>query len=201
MIKDVIFDFGSVLVDWNPLHLYEPYFGDKAKAERFLDEVCPYSWNTTVDGGKTIAAATAERIALYPRWEKEIRMYYGEWIKMMGGEIPGMREILLSLKSRGYGIYGLTNWSRETFPLIKDEYDIFKLLDGYIVSGEENIMKPAPEFYNILLARYGLKAEECVFVDDNPANVDGGEAVGIRSILFSSPEQLKCDLPEILGQA
>lgn len=199
MIKDVIFDFGSVLVDWNPLHLYEPYFGDRAKAEWFLTEICPYSWNTTVDGGKTIASATAERIALYPQWEKEIRMYFGQWIKMMGGEIPGMRDIIVSLKDQGFGVYGLTNWSRETFPLIRDKYDIFKLLDGYIVSGEENIMKPAPAFYNLLLSRYDLKAEECVFIDDNPVNVEGGEAVGIRSILFSNPERLKSNLPEILA--
>ena len=198
MIRNIIFDFGAVLVDWNPHHLFDSYFNDSQKCEYFLDVICPYSWNVTVDAGKEIKTATDERIALYPDWEKEIRMYYGEWIKMMGGEIHGMREIITDLKSKGYGVYGLTNWSRETFPLISDDYPIFKLLDGYVVSGVERTMKPLPEIYNILLERYGLNASECVFIDDNPANIEGGEAVGIKGIIFESPEQLKEELAKVL---
>ena len=86
MIRNIIFDFGAVLLDWNPEHLYGPYFKDEARMRHFLTEICPYSWNTTVDAGRSTAEATAERIALHPEWEKEIRMYYGEWTKMMGGQ-------------------------------------------------------------------------------------------------------------------
>lgn len=200
MIKNIIFDFGAVLVDWNPHHLFDPYFNDDEKCEYFLETVCPYSWNVTVDAGKEIAVATAERIALFPEWEKEIRMYYGEWIKMMGGEIAGMREIIEELKAKGYRVYGLTNWSRETFPLICDDYPIFKLLEGYVVSGIERTMKPLPEIYNILLERYSLKAEESIFIDDNPTNIEGGEAVGIKGIIFESPEQLREELSKVLPE-
>ena len=127
-------------------------------------------------------------------------MYYGEWIKMMGGEIAGMREIIEELKAKGYGVYGLTNWSRETFPLICDDYPIFKLLEGYVVSGVERTMKPLPEIYNILLERYSLKAEESIFIDDNPTNIEGGEAVGIKGIIFESPEQLREELSKVLPE-
>lgn len=198
MIRNILFDFGAVLVDWNPRHLYEPYFGDRELTDWFLSEVCPYSWNTTVDGGRSTADATAERLALYPEWDKEIRMYYGEWMKMMGGEIPGMSDLIKELKSRGYGVYGLTNWSRETFPLVRARYHIFDLLDGYVVSGEEMTMKPYPELYQILLKRFSLKAEECLFIDDNKANTDGGEAVGIRGLVFESVGKLRADLREVL---
>ena len=92
MIRNIIFDFGAVLLDWSPEHLYKPYFNDDEKMRHFLTEVCPYSWNATVDAGKSTADATAERVALFPEWEKEIRMYYGQWEKMMNGEIPGMRK-------------------------------------------------------------------------------------------------------------
>ncbi len=198
MIRNIIFDFGYVLVDWDPHHLYDPYFNDPAKTEWFLENVCPYTWNVTVDAGRTTEDAMAERIALYPEWEKEIRMYFGQWIKMMNGQIPGMEEIVRELKVRGYGIYGLTNWSAETFPLIRDTYPIFKLMDGIVVSGEERIKKPDPEIYRILLRRYSLKPEECIFIDDNPANVAAGQAEGIRGLVFTSPEQLRMDLRAIL---
>lgn len=198
MIRNIIFDFGYVLVDWDPHHLYDPYFNDPEKTGWFLENVCPYIWNVTVDAGRTTEDAMAERIALYPEWEKEIRMYFGQWIKMMNGQIPGMEEIVRELKVRGYGIYGLTNWSAETFPLIRDTYPIFKLMDGIVVSGEERIKKPDPEIYRILLRRYSLKPEECIFIDDNPANVAAGEAEGIRGLVFTSPEQLRMDLSAIL---
>lgn len=191
MIRNIIFDFGAVLVDWNPRYLYEPYFGDPEKTEHFLTEICPYSWNVFVDGGKPTAEATAERIALYPEWEKEIRMYYGQWIKMMGGVLPGMEELLSELKALGYPLWGLTNWSRETFPLVREKYSIFSLLSGIVVSGEEQLLKPQPEIYRRLLKRYSLNPSECLFIDDNPANVAGGEALGIKGIVFESAAQLR----------
>ena len=198
MIRNVIFDFGGVLVDWNPRYLYDPYFGDPAKTDHFLEQICPYSWNATVDAGKSTAEATAERIALYPEWEKEIRMYYGEWIKMMNGELPGMRELVAELKDKGYGIYGLTNWSAETFPLIRDTYPIFRLMDGIVVSGEEHTMKPRPEIYRILLDRYALNSSESVFIDDNPDNIAAAETFGIKGIVFSSVGDLRTKLEEVL---
>lgn len=201
MIRNIIFDFGAVLLDWSPEHLYKPYFNDEGKMRHFLTEVCPYSWNATVDAGRSTAEATAERVALFPEWEKEIRMYFGQWEKMMNGEIPGMREIVESLKEKGYGVYGLSNWSAETFvPFVRDKYPVLKLLDGYVVSGFEKVKKPDPQLYRILLDRYGLKADECLFIDDNPDNIAAGEALGIRGIVFSSPVELKERLAEVLQE-
>ena len=199
MIRNIIFDFGAVLLDWDPRHLYVPYFGDAAKAEWFLTEICPYSWNTEADAGRLTAEMTEERVALFPEWEKEIRMYYGRWIEMMGGQVPGMEALVRDLKERGYGLYGLTNWSRETFPLVRDRYPVLGLLDGMVVSGEEMTAKPGPGLYRILLERYGLRADECLFIDDNPVNIAGGEAVGIRGLVFHDAEQVRSDLNKILG--
>lgn len=198
MIRNIIFDFGAVLVDWDPHRVYVPYFGDEARAEWFLTEICPYSWNTQADRGRPLAEITQERVDAFPEWEKEIRMYYDRWIEMMGDEIPGMRQLVSDYKSRGFGVYGLTNWSRETFPLVRDRYPVFGLLDGYVVSGEEMTMKPDPELFHILLKRFGLQASECVFVDDVPRNVEGALAVGMHGLLFHDAEQLREDLRRIL---
>lgn len=199
MINNIIFDFGAVLVDWNPHYLYDPYFGDAAKAEWFLTEICPYDWNAQCDAGRPIKDITAERVALFPEWEKEIRMYFDRWVDMMGGPIPGMEALVREYKQRGYGVWGLTNWSGETFPLVRHNYPVFDLLDGYVVSGVEKLLKPDARLYRVLLDRYGLKAEECVFIDDNPANTAGAEAVGIKGIVFQGAEQLRKQLDDLLG--
>lgn len=200
MIRNIIFDFGSVLVDWNPERLYGPYFNDDAKMRYFLTEICPHAWNAQADAGRSTAEITEERVAVHPEWEKEIRMYFGQWIKMMGEQIPGMQELVEELKDRGYRLYGLTNWSAETFPLVKDNYPVFRLLDGIVVSGEEKIAKPDPGIFRILLQRYGLKPEECLFIDDNPGNVSTGESLGIRGLIFTSAAALKSRLAEVLPE-
>ena len=197
-INHLIFDFGGVLVDWNPRYVFVPWFGDAAKAEWFLTEICPYEWNAQVDLGLTTAEVTEARVAEFPEWEKEIRMYYGRWIEMLHGDVPGMEALVREYKRRGYHIWGLTNWSYELFPLVRDRFPVFDLMDGIVVSGVEKAIKPHPELYHILLDRYGLKAGECVFIDDNAANVAGAEAVGIKGILFEGEKRLRKELDAIL---
>ena len=198
MIRHLIYDFGAVLVDWDPRRLYVPYFGDEARADWFLTEICPYEWNAQVDAGRSPKEVTEERVALFPEWEKEIRLYFDRWIDMMGDGIPGMESLVRDYKARGYGAWGLTNWSRELFPLVRNRYPVFDLMDGIVVSGVEKVIKPHPELYRILLDRYGLEAGECVFIDDNAANVSGAEAVGIRGIRFEGEKLLREKLEELL---
>lgn len=191
MIKHLIFDFGAVLVDWNPYYLYDPYFGDHAKAEHFLQTIHAFDWNAQVDAGRPSAEITEETVAKFPQWEKEIRMFYDRWIEMMGGPIPGMEALVREYKARGYGVWGLTNWSQEFFPLVRDRYPVFQVLEGYVVSGVEKVIKPDARLYRILLDRYGLKAEECVFIDDNAANVAGAIQAGMAAVRFTDPATLK----------
>ena len=184
-LKNIIFDFGGVLLDWNPHYLYDPYFGDKEKAEWFLTNICTYEWNAQHDNGKPVAEGTAELIAQYPEWEKEIRMYYGEFMKMMGGQIPGMEELVKELKHRGYRVFGLSNWSVETFALVRPAYPVLDLMEDMVISGEERVMKPDHRIYEIALERFGIKAEESVFIDDNLATVKAASELGIKGFLFN----------------
>jgi 2-haloacid dehalogenase len=110
---------------------------------------------------------------------------------MLNGEVPGMKEWICELKNAGYKVYGLSNWSHETFPMVKDKYEAFSMMDGIVMSGEELIAKPDLRIYKILLERYGLKAEECIFIDDRKENIIAGEQVGIRGIIFEDCEQVK----------
>ena len=191
MIKNVIFDFGCVLVNWDQHNLYDAHFGSKEKTDWFIDNVCTWEWNNQTDIGKTFAESVAEKVAEFPEWEKEIRMYWERWVDMIGGEVAGMKEWISELKDAGYKLYGLSNWSSETFPLVKDKFAAFGMLDGIVMSGEELIGKPDLRIYQILLDRYGLNAEECVFIDDRLSNIEAGEKVGIRGIVFENCEQAK----------
>jgi 2-haloacid dehalogenase len=197
MIKNIVFDFGCVLVYWNQHNLYDPYFGSREKTDWFIENICTMQWNNETDLGKPFAQAVSEKIAEFPEWEKEIRMYWERWEEMIGGAVPGMEEWIRDLKSQGYAVYGLTNWSTETFPFVKDKFAVFGLLDGIVMSGEELIAKPDPRIYQTLLDRYHLQASESVFVDDRQENVMAAQNLGIHGIIFHSCEQAQAAFSNI----
>lgn len=200
MIRNIIFDFGAVLVDWNPHYVYDPYFGDPEKATWFIENICTAAWNKELDGGKPFSQGVAELSAQYPEWAPEIELYHRNWKKMMGGAIPGMYDLVADLKQAGYGIYGLTNWASETFYTIVNDYPVFSLLDGMVVSGDVRLLKPDAAIFNCLLNKYGLKAEESVFIDDNAENVDGAIAAGLSAIRFTGAAALREELAHLLGK-
>ena len=197
-LQNIIFDFGGVLIDWNPYYLYDKVFADHAQAEWFISQVCPMDWNVRCDAGRPWPEALAERIALYPEYEQEIRWYRSRWIEMVGAEIPGMYDYIKELKGRGLHLYGLTNWALDTFAEIQEGFQALKLLEGYVISGAEGVVKPDPRIYRTLLQRYGLKASECVFIDDNPANVAAARELGWQGIRFTGSAQLRQDLEALL---
>ena len=200
MIKNIIFDYGGVLLDWNPHYLYDPYFGDNEKAEWFLQNICTYEWNAQHDNGKPIAEGTAELIALHPEWEKEIRMYYDDFMRMMGGQIPGMEELVKDLKAKGYRVFGLSNWSVETFSQVRHVYPVLDLMEDMVISGVERVMNPDHRIFELALNRFGIKAEETVFIDDNPNNVQAACKVGIHGVLFQSKDLLLSKLFAIFAE-
>ena len=198
-IKNVVFDFGGVLVDWNPHHLYDKYFGSVEKATWFLENICRYSWNLQMDKGKPFAEGVAELQAIYPEWSEAIGIYHTRWIEMMGGEVEGTPDLLRRLKAAGYRVFGLSNWSMETFPLVRDEFPIFKELEGKVISGEELMVKPEPEIYHCLFERYSLVLEESVFIDDNADNVAASIREGMPAIRFVGAKELERELKEVYG--
>ena len=133
MIKNIIFDFGGVLVDWNPHYLFDKYFNDINESNYFVENVCNSEWNAEMDGGKPFEQAVRERSAMFPKYAEALKLYQTNWMDTMGEEIPGMYDLIKSLKANGFPIiYGLTNWSAETFPTVQKTYRIFSLIDKIV---------------------------------------------------------------------
>ena len=131
----------------------------------------------------------------HPDWKDYIEAYYGRWQDMLGGPIQATVDVFRELKESGrYKLYALTNWSSETFPIALALYEFLHWFDGRVVSGDEKMRKPFPEFYQLILDRYQLVPEETLFIDDNVRNVKAAEALGIKAIAFTSAGQLKKDL-------
>lgn len=183
-VKNVVFDFGGVLIDWNQRYLYRKVFASE-EMEWFLANVCTSEWNARQDAGRPFAEGIAEAKAQYPQYSEQIEMFWSRWIEMVGGEIQENTDWLRRLKAEGYGIYGLTNWSAETLPQVMERYDFFSLFDGIVVSGEEHLLKPDPRIYRVLLNRYHLNPAECLFVDDNPQNVAAAKRIGMWGLTFA----------------
>ena len=200
MIKDIVFDFGGVLMDWDPRYLYRTYFKDEAQMEYFLSHICTDAWNAEQDRGRTFDEGISLLLRQYPQYAEPIRMYKDRWECMLKGEFPRSVELLKRLKEQGHGIYGLTNWSAETIPLAYAKYDFFSLFDGIVVSGEEKIIKPDPEIFRILLERYNLTAEDTLFIDDSPGNIEAARRLGFRTILFDDIEKVSSKVAALTGK-
>jgi 2-haloacid dehalogenase len=194
-ITTIIFDLGAVLIDWNPRYMYRTIFSDEAEMEKFLAEITTSDWNEEQDAGRLLSEGTEILVKQFPEHEEHIRAFYGRWEEMLGEAFHDTVEIFKQLKATGkYKIYALTNWSAETFPVAFERFEFLKWFDGIVVSGAEKMRKPTPEFYHILLDRYGVKPQEALFIDDNYRNILAAEKIGIHCIHFTSAEQLKEDL-------
>jgi 2-haloacid dehalogenase len=196
-ISTIIFDLGGVLIDWNPAYVFDKLIEDEEKRKHFFENICTAEWNEEQDAGRTIKEANEIAIAQHPEWKKHIEAYYGRWEEMLGGPIDETVDIFKQLKASGnYKFYALTNWSAELFPIALQRYDFLHWFDGRLVSGEEKLRKPFPEFYQLLLDRFNIQKEEALFIDDNLRNAEAAETFGIKTIRYKNPEQLKTELQQ-----
>ena len=193
-IKAIVFDYGNVLIEWNPRHVYRRYFDDEETMERFLHEIDFMEWNAQQDKGRSFAEGVAELSKQFPQHAHLIQAYHEHWKDSIGEAYWETVKIMEKLKQAGYSLYGLSNWSAETFPSIREKFNFFDLLDDMVISGEVGHVKPHPEIFQILLDKIGRPAPECLFIDDSLPNIEQANTMGFKTIHFITSEQLKIDL-------
>lgn len=191
----IVFDFGSVLMDWNPHYLFDKMMGNDPKAvDDFLAEVDFSTWNPEQDRGRSFAEGTALLIAKFPKYAELIRAYDERYHETVGGCIQPTVDILRELKDLGYTLYGLSNWSAEKFSQVRLDYPFFEWFDGIVLSGEVGMIKPNRDIYELLLKRVGRPAGECLFIDDHMPNIQTAQVLGFQTIQFKSAEHLRSEL-------
>ena len=200
MIKAVIFDIGNVLThfEWenflNSFHYSEEITKRIAKAS-----VKDHVWNQYDMGLKDDDEILENFISNDKELEKEIRNTYKSLhgiVTRADYAIPWIKE----LKDNGYRVYYLSNFSNKALNDCSDALDFLPKTDGGILSFKEHLIKPMPEIYQLLLKRYQLKPDECVFLDDLLVNVNAAANLGINTILFKSYIQAKEDLKILLDK-
>jgi 2-haloacid dehalogenase len=195
-IDNVVFDLGGVLIDWNPRYVYRTIFDDEDAMERFLAEITTSEWNAQQDAGRSWEEAVRVLIAEHPEYEREIRAYHERWVEMLGGPIRESVDILADLRATNVRLFGLSNWSSETFAIARQlpEYEFLGWFDAVVISGDVRLVKPDPAIFRHLLEEYGLKPTHTIFVDDSPDNVDAARALRMLTIQFRDGSQLRADL-------
>ena len=200
MIRNLIFDFGKVLVDYDYFGVIDGFFASHAQAEEFYNHLMDDKWNEKIDrGDSTFEHIIRDMQEAMPQWRDEIGLFGERYTDLVIGEMEGMRDLLVRLKADGYRLYGLTNWGSRIYNTMR-QYDIFQLLDGQVISSEEHVVKPEREIYERVCGRFGLKPEECVFADDKTENVEAARAYGMHAILFKSAVQYEAGLNAIIRQ-
>lgn len=195
MIKNLIFDFGGVLVDYNSHRIFDKYFGDYSKAQFFRDNVILKDLVKHLDIGEPFNECIEKAKIKYPEYAEPISIYSSNYYDMDGGEIPGMYELLETLTNEGFQIYGLSNWSYKVYKIIK-RHHIFSLLKDYVISSEVHLLKPDPRIYTLALEKFSIRPEESLFVDDKESNVEGAKAVGMQATVFTNADELSSFIKE-----
>ena len=184
MIKNLIFDFGNVVVRFDPDYMTGCVTKEKGEFETLRDVVFnPKTFEKTDKGEITAEQHKAIVCADLPaHLHKKACEILDTWYLNLPFW-PGMKQLLKDAKKAGYKLYLLSNINIQ-FSENRAKVDKLKLFDGIGLSSEIKHVKPEPIIYNTLLERNNLNPRDCIFIDDRQINVDGGEAVGIKGYLF-----------------
>ncbi|MDF7664896.1 HAD family phosphatase [Bifidobacterium sp. ESL0745] len=195
-IENVIFDFGNVLVDWEPQAALLPRYS-KELTDKFLDNdnsgFCDIS--DAMDMGGTKAEAIAAMREQYGEpWTSMFEYYLENFLDSLVGTVEGMRVMVNDLKAAGIGVWGLSNWSADLFPPAKEVYPILSSLDDAVISGFVKLRKPHCDIFKFALKRFDIPSDTALFVDDKGMNIVGSNSAGIRGVKFTDA----CNLRKLL---
>jgi FMN phosphatase YigB (HAD superfamily) len=190
----VVFDIGNVLLRWNPRNLFRKVFADEAAMEQFLSTACAMDWIVETDRARSFQPALDARIAAFPQYARELRLFDESWVETLGGPIAENVALLERLIEQGERIYSITNFCDAKFEVASALYPFLNRFDGIIVSGREGLVKPDPRVFELFLTRYGFAPDEVLFIDDSERNVVAARAGGMQAIHYSEGVDLTAEL-------
>ena len=192
MIKNIVFDLGNVLIEFNPLKYLEKFEFDE-KTKKSLYKII-FKSNDWIEYDRGIYRHNTDLINKIvkenPDLENEIKLVLPkDWVKMHTIKSDTV-EFLKELKKQGFKIYILSNLSEDTYNFVS-QFDFFDFVDGGIYSYELHICKPEKEIYKKLLEKYNLEAKETIFIDDSLPNIESANELGINAIQFTTLDEVR----------
>lgn len=197
-LRNVIFDFGGVLVAWRPQEIIESFYPDPQLQASLRTHAFQHDDWLEMDRGTLEEAAIVRRVAArMARPEAELWDLFAH-IRDALVPIEPTVALLHELKRGGYKLYGLSNMSEPIFAHLHARHEFFKLFDGIVVSAAVKFIKPEPGIYEHLKTRFALDFAESVFIDDLARNVEAARALGLPAIQFATTEQVRSELEPLL---
>ena len=197
--RNIIFDFGGVLVTWRPQEIIDSFYSDPALREAVRVHAFQHEDWLEMDRGTLDEATVVQRFAArMGRPEAELRALFDHLRASLVPIAPTVA-LLQELRGRGYKLYGLSNMSESIFAYLGGRHSFFELFDDIVVSAAVRLLKPEPGIYEHLRERYALDFAESVYLDDMPANVEAARRLGLPAIRFETTEQARRELSAYLG--
>ena len=188
MTENYIFDFGNVLGEFYSEKLTAPYVKNEDAKKRIADVVFDrIYWDRLDEGTITDDEVKAGIRSRLPEEEYDVACkVYDNWVNTLT-PVANMQNLVCDIKKSGKKLYLLSNISigfANSYSKVKWIKELFDNFDGVVLSGPIGIVKPNKDIFEYLLEKFNLKADECIFIDDNQNNIDGAELVGIKGYLF-----------------
>jgi putative hydrolase of the HAD superfamily len=198
-IRNIIFDLGGVLLDWNPEKILQGFYSDSASRTLLMGELFLHpEWRTFNRGGLREAELVASLRGRTGRPAAELTALLHAVRESLVTK-PDTVALLRSLHRRGIPLYCLSDMPVSVYAHVRLRHEFWDAFSGIVISGEVKMMKPEREVFQHLLTRFKLEARQTVFVDDLPLNIEGARAVGLHAIQFLDAAQCARDLDALLA--
>lgn len=183
-VSNVVFDYGGVLVQYDFVAFFAGRMGSRQQGQWFMDHVLPEKVGADMDRAEhSFDYYIEQQQHKWPQYAALLDDFNHHYTDVFTNETPGMRQLMLTLQKKGLRLWGLSNWSAKLDD-VKRKFDIFKLVEGELVSKDVHLLKPEPAIYRAFLDKFGLDASTCLFIDDKLENIEGCLKVGMHGIRF-----------------
>lgn len=198
-VRNVIFDLGGVVLDWNPDQIVSRLQPQPELRASLKEAVFGHADWRLFDRGTLTESDLIERLQARVGGTRQQMAAILDAVRDSLVEKPDTVELIRALQAQGTPLYCLSNMPATVYAHLRRRHTFWDAFSGIVISGEVQMMKPEPEVFMHLLATFNLRAEECVFVDDLRANIDSALLCGLRAIWFKDADQCRRELNQILG--
>jgi len=199
MIKNIIFDLGNVLISFRPSEYFDKKdYSENMKARILTDIFSSEEW-IRLDKGEISTKQAIDSIAARSLLQKEEIAHIFKLRTDIIFPLDNNVRLLLNLKKQGYRLFFLSNFPLDIFDEVKAGYYFFNFFDGGVISAEAHSSKPDSRIYEILLEKYFLLPDECLFIDDLEINVKTAEKLGIKGLVTFGSEEISKEVTRILS--